>query len=189
MDQGVYASRDKKWTWKYTKKLEANPTNKFQLMIWPEHGLKGDPEKGYGWEIVPIIQQALDKWSFVQTKLRNRKIEVEKIEKGLDVHTEMYSAIRAEVPYTEVDPITKQRTTHTNYDLLTKLKHADKLLVCGQALSHCVNYTMRDMVNEHCDPSKIYLLVDGEEFSIFSIFFLDFSYYNSRCIQPRTPFV
>jgi hypothetical protein len=27
------------------------------------------------------------------------------------------------------------------------LKHADKVVICGEALSHCVNYTVRDLVD------------------------------------------
>ena len=36
-----------------------------------------------------------------------------------------------------------------------KLKIADKLLVCGQALSHCVNFTCRDLV-AHFDDMKVF---------------------------------
>jgi hypothetical protein len=39
-----------------------------------------------------------------------------------------------------------------------------QLLVCGQAMSHCVNYTTRDLM-EHWDKkmSGIVLLTDGEQ--------------------------
>jgi nicotinamidase/pyrazinamidase len=43
-----------------------------------------------------------------------------------------------------------------------KLKQSEKLLVCGQAMSHCVNYTVRDIV-EHWpedEMNKITLLKD-----------------------------
>ena len=43
-----------------------------------------------------------------------------------------------------------------------------QLVVCGQALSHCVNFTVRDIANrliENGDsPSIIYLLTDGNSF-------------------------
>ena len=49
-----------------------------------------------------------------------------------------------------------------------------QLVVCGQALSHCVNFTVRDIANrliENGDsPSIIYLLTDGNSF--FSFFLL-----------------
>lgn len=29
----------------------------------------------------------------------------------------------------------------------TQLKQSEKLIICGQALSHCVNYTIRDIIS------------------------------------------
>lgn len=42
-----------------------------------------------------------------------------------------------------------------------------QLVVCGQALSHCVHFTVRDIFDRiqqlpHLSPSMIHLLVDGE---------------------------
>lgn len=71
--------------------------------------------------------------------------------------TEMYSAIEAEVPV-DSDP-----QTHTNKELVHLLKDAAKVLVCGQAMSHCVNYTTRDILRDW-DPrntSDIIILTDG----------------------------
>lgn len=34
-----------------------------------------------------------------------------------------------------------------NQSLINVLKHADKVVICGEALSHCVNYTVRDLVD------------------------------------------
>ncbi len=37
-----------------------------------------------------------------------------------------------------------------------------QLIVCGEAMSHCVNYTLRDIVKYwHGDASKVVLLKDG----------------------------
>jgi len=33
-----------------------------------------------------------------------------------------------------------------NQSLVDSLKFADKVVVCGEAISHCVNYTVRDLV-------------------------------------------
>jgi hypothetical protein len=52
----------------------------------------------------------------------------------------MYSAIKAEV----VDPMDIR--TNVNEGVVSKIKLADKVVVCGQALSHCVNFTMRDII-------------------------------------------
>ena len=34
-----------------------------------------------------------------------------------------------------------------NQSLINVLKHADKVAICGEAISHCVNYTVRDLVD------------------------------------------
>lgn len=44
--------------------------------------------------------------------------------------------------------------TSFNQSLLESLKKTDKLLVCGQAMSHCVNYTLSNIV-EHWDKDKL----------------------------------
>ena len=52
-----------------------------------------------------------------------------------------YSSIEqeAEVPINSI--------TSFNQKLLDSLKTSDKLLVCGQAMSHCVNYTLSSIVD------------------------------------------
>jgi nicotinamidase/pyrazinamidase len=67
----------------------------------------------------------------------------------------MYSCLAADVP---VSPETSFNAKLHN----SLLKQSDKLLVCGQAMSHCVNYTVRDIV-EHAskeEATKIALLTD-----------------------------
>jgi nicotinamidase/pyrazinamidase len=34
-------------------------------------------------------------------------------------------------------------------------------VLCGQALSHCVNYTLRDIAAHFVDKSRLFLLKDG----------------------------
>jgi len=70
----------------------------------------------------------------------------------------MYSALKAEVE----DP--KDPRTALNEELLVKLKIADRVIICGQALSHCVNYTVRDILNfwHHDLVSKLVLVEDGK---------------------------
>lgn len=48
------------------------------------------------------------------------------------------------------------------YPVVIKLKQSEKLIVCGQAMSHCVNYTVRDIVENwpNNEMSKITLLKD-----------------------------
>ncbi len=127
----------------YTKRLEEK--GRFVVCIWPEHCLIGTP----GHAVVPVLNDALQEWA-----KHNMKI-IHYVHKGTNCLTEMYSAIAAEIPVDD-DP-----GTSTNQSLLDALHTADKLLICGEAKSHCVNYTMRDIAAHwQKDLSSLILLSD-----------------------------
>lgn len=144
---GVWRPRDPSFldqALSYTQQLEAK--ERFTLCIWPDHCLMGTP----GHNVVPVINAALRKWEYEHFKT------VEFVQKGMNCSTEMYSAIIAEVP------IRDDAATHFNAKLMQKLHACPQLVVCGQALSHCVNFTVRDIVdNWRGDNSKIVILKDG----------------------------
>ena len=125
----------------YAKQLEA--VGRFQLCIWPEHCLIGSP----GHNVVPVVNQALKEWSDKSGR------DVEYIHKGQNMLTEMYSALAADVRVTN--------ETSLNTKLQESLRTAKRLVVCGQAMSHCVNYTLRDIVAVNTtEASNIVLLTD-----------------------------
>ncbi len=127
----------------YTKSLEEK--GRFVVCIWPEHCLIGTA----GHAVVPVLNDALQEW--VKTQLKT----VQYIHKGMSCLTEMYSALAAEVPVKD-DP-----STHINHDLIQSLHEADTVLICGEAKSHCVNYTMRDLAAHwKKDMSDLVLLSD-----------------------------
>jgi nicotinamidase/pyrazinamidase len=111
----------------YTTRLEQS--GKFQLCIWPEHCLMGTA----GHAIVDIVQRALHDWT--TTTGRN----VEYIFKGQNPLTEMYSVMAAEVPIT----VDTTFNTELQHSLMT---NHTSLIIAGQAMSHCVNYSVRDIV-------------------------------------------
>jgi nicotinamidase-related amidase len=111
----------------YTRRLEAK--GRFQLCVWPEHCLIGSD--GHG--IVENVFHSIEEWSARYGR------SVEWILKGQNLLTEMYSALEAEVPISA--------ETSFNHSLLESLLSSDSLLVCGQAKSHCVNFTLRDIVD------------------------------------------
>ncbi|KAL3942580.1 MAG: hypothetical protein SGBAC_003250 [Bacillariaceae sp.] len=115
-----------KYSIEYTKRLEEK--GKFKLCIWPEHCLVGKE----GHCIVDPIMKAIDEWSM------STGGSVEYVLKGQNLITESYSALEAEVPVT--------KGTSFNESLQKRLEESDHLLVCGQAMSHCVNYTLRSIV-------------------------------------------
>ncbi|MEN0067593.1 MAG: hypothetical protein AAGA48_36010 [Myxococcota bacterium] len=98
--------------------------------IWPEHCLLGT----LGHTVAPELNAALQDFS------RSRPTVVEYVIKGLDPFTEHFSAIAAEVP----DPLAP--STLRNQPLLDRLAQADHLVVAGEASSHCVANTVRDIV-------------------------------------------
>lgn len=144
----------------YSRALEEK--GRFKVTIWPQHCLVGTlmiqlaelmsvQIGSHGQKVVQELQDALDLWSAHTGK------EVQLIHKGMNNLTEMYSAVRAEVPLA-VDP-----STDTNVPFVQELAKSTKLVVCGEALSHCVNYTTRDVLENWGDRAKsdIILLKDA----------------------------
>ncbi|GLE03182.1 hypothetical protein PINS_up022459 [Pythium insidiosum] len=128
---GVWTPRDpilKDYALAYTKALEAS--NKFKLTIWPEHCIMGTP----GHNIVTNVHAAALEWA------KQKKADIQYVFKGSNSFTEHYSALRAEYELA-YDPATK-----LNQGLIDNLAKASKVVVVGEALSHCVNYSVRDLV-------------------------------------------
>ena len=131
----------------YIIKLEAS--GKFKLCIWPEHCIIGS--RGHAVN-APILKAAND-WSMMHMK------NIQYVHKGQNNLTEMYSALSAEVPLPD-DPATQYNTALQQS--LLPVSAGQRLLVCGQALSHCVNYTLRDIVKNQPKEitSRVQLLAD-----------------------------
>lgn len=117
------------WSLEYAQKLEAG--GRFKVCIWPEHCLLGTP----GHAVYQPLADALNAWA--ATRMRS----VTWVLKGQNNRTEMYSALKAEVELPD-DPATQLNTR-----LVYELQSSRKLVCCGQAKSHCVNYTVRDLVD------------------------------------------
>merc|ERR1712151_1363396 len=117
------------WSLQYAQKLEDG--GRFKICIWPDHCLMGTP----GHAVYQPLADALNAWA------EQRSRAVTWVLKGQNNRTEMYSALKAEVELPD-DP-----ATQLNIDLINKLKSSQKVVCCGQAKSHCVNYTVRDLVS------------------------------------------
>ena len=128
----------------YVNALEKN--NRDPLVLWPEHCLVGTE----GHAITPEINEALQEWA------GKNMATVEYIIKGTNVCTEMYSAISAEIAQPE-DP-----ATSLDLVMVERLSMTDRVLVCGQSLSHSVNHTLRDLSTHWREENmgKLYLLND-----------------------------
>ena len=127
----------------YTRALEEK--GRFVVCIWPEHCLIGTP----GHAVIPALNDALQEW------VKAKHTPIDYVHKGMNCLTEMYSALAAEVPLEE------DSATALNAGLLETLHRADRVLICGEAKSHCVNYTMRDLAAHwRKDTSALVLLSD-----------------------------
>jgi nicotinamidase/pyrazinamidase len=111
----------------YVTRLEQG--GRYQVTIWPPHCRIGTP----GHTIAAPLREALQQWEL------NRYTRVHYVLKGSNMFTEHYSAVQAEVP----DP--QDAETEVNTRLLQTLEQADRLLLAGEASSHCVANTIRDM--------------------------------------------
>lgn len=88
--------------------------------------------------------------------------------KGQNPSTEMYSCMRAEVE------VPSDASTSFNDSLMTEFLLFDKLYVAGQAKSHCVNFSVRDILPrfhrggivllEDCMSSVAGFEKEGDEF-------------------------
>ena len=128
----------------YVESLAANA--RYVLCIWPEHCLIGSP----GHNMMPEVWDALTNW----TRTKGRSVNY--VTKGSNRETEHYSALMADVPVA-TDPSTKLNT-----QFLKALAAADILVITGQAASHCVANTIRDVAANFSpdEVKKFYLLKD-----------------------------
>ena len=127
----------------YTKALEDN--KRYALVIWPPHCLIGS----WGHNVQSDIYSALLEWE-------TDYAQVDYVTKGSNMWTEHYSAVQAEV----VDP--EDPTTTLNNRLIETLQKSDIIIITGQALSHCVANTIKDIMNNFGDENiqKMHLLID-----------------------------
>ena len=129
----------------YVRKLEQN--GRFALTIWPPHCLIGSP----GHAVFPELFAALQEWE-------QRFAFVDYVTKGSNLMTEHYSAVQADVP----DP--GDPATQINTRLIQTLQQADLIAIAGEARTHCLANTVRDIANNFGDDTfikKLVLLTDA----------------------------
>ncbi len=132
----------------YCTQLER--ANKFRLTVWPYHAMLG----GIGHALVASFHEAI----FFHSIARETDIEPET--KGGNPLDESYSALRPEILFAMGQPIAQKSTR-----FIKALMSVDKLYIAGQAKSHCVAWTIADLLEEikAVDPAmakKVYLLED-----------------------------
>jgi nicotinamidase/pyrazinamidase len=130
----------------YLRALETG--KRYPHVIWPEHCLIGDE----GHTLHNSISESVHEWE------QNRYAMADFVTKGSNPWTEHFSAVQAEVP----DP--SDPSTQVNTGLIRTLEEADMILLAGEALSHCLANSVRDVVKNFTDPKyvrKLILLTDA----------------------------
>jgi nicotinamidase-related amidase len=124
---------------------------KYPLLIWPYHAMLG----GIGHALVPAVEEAIFFHGIARSSQASFSI------KGDRTLTENYSALAPEVFTNQFG----DRIATKNDSLIQQLLASDKLIIAGQAQSHCVAWTVSDLLVEinAIDPAlaqKVYLLAD-----------------------------
>ncbi len=133
----------------YVKVLTAE--GKYPLAIWPYHAMLG----GIGHAVVSAVDEAC----FFHTIARKAQIHYEI--KGQNPLTENYSVLRPEV----LNDADGKPIAERNSAFLQMLLEYDRVIIAGQAKSHCVAWTVSDLLEEiqKIDialAKKIYLVDD-----------------------------
>jgi nicotinamidase-related amidase len=130
---------------------ELSKTGKYALTIWPYHAMLG----GIGHALVASVAEAL----FFHSIARLAQTDI--VIKGDTPFTENYSVIGPEVLTGPMD----ERLGRHDQGFIQKLQQVDRLIIAGQAKSHCVAWTVSDLLDDIllADPQlakKVYLLED-----------------------------
>lgn len=138
-DNGVYhTTADEIIVRDYLVQLQER--DKFPLIVWPYHCIIGT----WGHCVYPELATALGVWE------RSTKRQVKYIFKGMDQYREMYSALKPEV----IKVNDKMFNTEFGNQFFEALI-GGRVIVAGEALSHCVANTVRDLVECYIDGTSV----------------------------------
>jgi nicotinamidase-related amidase len=124
---------------------------KYALTIWPYHAMLG----GIGHALVPAVEEAIFFHGIARSSQPDFRV------KGNNPLTEHYSILGPEV----VDDQRGNAIGEKNRPLIEKLLSFDAVLIAGQAKSHCVAWTIDDLLTgitavDRSLAEKVYLLED-----------------------------
>lgn len=115
-------------TLEYLEKLEQQ--GEFSHTVWPEHCLVGTE----GCAVYPPVMQAILNWSAATGHSYLPVI------KGMAEDTEHYGVFQAQVVWDD------NAQSGFNHELLNRLAASDRILLAGEALSHCVATSLKQML-------------------------------------------
>jgi nicotinamidase/pyrazinamidase len=139
----------KPWALEYTGTLAKS--GRYVLCIWPPHCIIGSS----GQALVPCLYNAVTAWEVKYSAIAPR------LTKGSNPFTEHYSAVKADCPRND------DTGTRLNTRFIDTLKVYDDILISGEALSHCVANTIRDVAAEFSvDQIKKFVLLEDASSSV-----------------------
>ncbi len=128
VEQGKWRSvLDNQRALDYLKKLEAQGLTH---TIWPPHCLLGSTGAAIYTPLLDAILLWASKGHFYQT-----------VQKGSYVYTEHFGVFQAQVPYDDVPE------TQLNKELLKELEQFDRIILAGEARSHCVGTSLKQIID------------------------------------------
>jgi nicotinamidase-related amidase len=133
----------------YTRTLKDG--GKYDLTIWPYHAMLG----GIGHALVPAVEEAIFFHGIAKCCMTDFQV------KGSNPFTENYSVLKPEV----LEDADGDQVAEKNTRFINKLLEFDAIIVAGQAKSHCVAWTVDDLLSEirvsdKRLAEKVYLLED-----------------------------
>jgi nicotinamidase-related amidase len=133
----------------YARQLKEG--GKYDLTIWPYHALLG----GIGHALVSAVEEAIFFHSIARYSQPDFQV------KGGNPFTENYSVLSPEV----LEDAQGKQIAEKNVGFINKLLNFDAVVIAGQAKSHCVAWTIDDLLREIrvLDKKlveKVYLLED-----------------------------
>ena len=133
----------------YTRQLKKG--GKYDLTIWPYHAMLG----GIGHALVSAVEEAI----FFHAIARYSQPDFQV--KGGNPFTENYSVLKPEV----LEDAAGEQIAEKNVGFINKLLEFDAVVIAGQAKSHCLAWTIDDLLSEiqlsaKKLAEKVYLLED-----------------------------
>ena len=133
----------------YTRQLKEG--GKYDLTIWPYHAMLG----GIGHALVSAVEEAVFFHSIARLSQPDFQV------KGDNPFTENYSVLSPEV----LEGPTGEAIAQKNIGFIRELLNFDAVIIAGQAKSHCLAWTINDLLNEirvsdRKLTEKVYLLED-----------------------------
>jgi len=133
----------------YTRTLREG--GKYELTIWPYHVLLGS----IGHALVPAVDEAIFFHSIARRSQPDFQV------KGDNPFTEHYSVLGPEV----MEDQNRTAIAAKDIEFINELLEFDAVLIAGQAKSHCVAWTIADLLEgihlrDHKLVEKVYLLED-----------------------------